>query len=827
VSLRGDLEALDAAHPAGRQGLEAARRRADLLDAQIARLFDGGGAPRGVAVVAVGGYGRREQLPRSDVDLLILHDPSADPDELARTVDALLYPLWDEGLQLGQALRTPLECGVIARTHVDALTSMLDRRRVAGDGALVDEMDREVRGLVRDDPEAFVARLRTAAAERRARFGAVGHRIEPELKEGDGGLRDVASLGWLSVAVGSLEGAGALRDRERVAVSDAAEFLTRVRSALHLETGARTDRLRRDLQPAVARAMGFEDVPALPAEDALMRAVFDHARQVAHVVHAAFARSSQGTAAATPVAIPPGDAAAVLDALAERRGSARVTSPALLDRIEAAGVPDPVVWTDAVRDAFLRLIAVGEAGVEGLETLDRLGLLTRYLPAWSGVRGRPQRDPYHRYAVDRHLTAALSELDRMLDGAPDADDLERDAVGRITDPDAVRLGALLHDIGKVGEGGHVAVGARVAADALEGMGLPARTRELATFMVAEHLLLPDTATRRDLTAEDLIVDVAARVGSPERLAALYLLAKADAIATGSSAWTPWRQALLRELVLKVQRSFERGEAGEELAERLAERTGRVRTLLSDEPEDALERFVLAMPRGYFLAIEPDRAAAHYRAIAEPVGPDEVRTAAAAGVRDQTYELLVVAQDRPGLLSWIAGCLALVGLSILTAQVFTTVDGTAVDIFEVEGAFEPDVPDDRWRELDSTLGAVIEGRIALDRRVADKRARYPAAPSHSVSVTVDNGASDFATVIEVGGPDRIGLLHDITGALADLRLDVRVAKVATYADRVVDVFYVRDAVGAKVTDAAQIAEIEATVRARAADHSTVAAQGAEP
>jgi [protein-PII] uridylyltransferase len=346
------------------------------------------------------------------------------------------------------------------------------------------------------------------------------------------------------------------------------------------------------------------------------------------------------------------------------------------------------------------------------------------------------------------------------------------------------------------------------------------TRELVTFMVAHHLLLPDTATRRDLTAEDLILDVASRVGSPERLAALYLLAKADAISTGSAAWTPWRQALLRELVLKVQRVFDRGDMGEELAERLTERTDRLRTLLSDEPDEDVERFVLAMPRGYFLALDPARVAGHYPTIAPAVAAEEVRVAAVVGRRAETYELLVVAGDRPGLLSWIAGALALAGLSILTAQVFTTVEGTAVDVFEVEGVFETEVADARWEEVRETLAAAAEGRIGLDLRVADKRAAYPTREGPPVTVAIDNEASDFSTVIEVGAPDRIGMLFDITSALADLQLDVRVAKVATYAGRVIDAFYVRDPMGSKVSDPAQIAEIEAVVRARLGDRSAV-------
>ena len=266
----------------------------------------------------------------------------------------------------------------------------------------------------------------------------------------------------------------------------------------------------------------------------------------------------------------------------------------------------------------------------------------------------------------------------------------------------------------------------------------------------------------------------------------------------------------------MQRVFDRGEMGEQLAEQLTERIDQLRTLLSSEPEAGVERFVLTMPRGYFLTVDPARAAAHYPTIAPEVGSQEVRTAAVPGPRPGTYELLVVAADRPGLLSWIAGALALAGLSILTAQVFTTNDGTAVDLFEVEGAFEPHVTERRWRELRTTLRDAVGGRISLERRVREKRAYYPAKGDTPVTVTLDNGASDFSSVVEVGAPDRIGLLYDITSALADLRLDVHVAKVATYTDRVIDAFYVRDALGAKVTDPAQIAEIEAAVHARLAD-----------
>ena len=333
--------------------------------------------------------------------------------------------------------------------------------------------------------------------------------------------------------------------------------------------------------------------------------------------------------------------------------------------------------------------------------------------------------------------------------------------------------------------------------------------------MAEHLLLPDTATRRDLGDDDLILDVAARIETPERLAALYLLAKADALATGPAAWTPWRQALIRELVAKVQRVFERGEMGVEVAERLADAIDRVRDLLPGEPSAEVERFILRMPRSYFLSIPPAQIARHYATIGPDLGRHDVRTSTRQGSRSGTYELLVVAADRPGLLSWIAGALSLAGLSILTAQVFTTEDGVAADLFEVQGAFEPVVGEERWREFRSLLRKAIDGRVSLEHRMTEKRRHYPERSDTPVTVAVDNDASDFFTVIEIGAPDRIGLLYDITRTLSDMELDVHLAKVATYTDRVIDAFYVRDSVGRKLEDAQQTAKVGSAMRARLA------------
>ena len=809
--LREELDALDRAYSAGHHGLWSARRRAELLDAALADMFEAADAPPGAALAALGGYGRRQQLPRSDVDLLIVHD-GGHADAVADLTQRLLYPLWDGGFEVGQAVRTPSECEQIAGERLDALTAMLDLRPIAGDLEFATEAAGRVHALAAADVAGFARALREDAEARADRFGVTAYLLEPDLKQGAGGLRDLQSVRWVATVAGE----ALVRTAEREALADAEEFLTRARSALQFETGKRNDRLPLELQPPIAQAMGFTDEPRLIAEDGLMRAVFEHARAVRWIAANVLARAEAGASmpADDPVAFDDLDAA--LEALAAAAEAGERPGAGLLDSVEATAAPEQVAWTTRTLEAFLRVVRAGEAGAAALDALDRVGLLARLLPAWADVRCRPQRDPYHRYTVDTHLTTALVEMGRLLATGGDDDPLIAGALSHGPDRDGLLLGALLHDIGKTGEGAHVPAGSLIATETLDLMGVRGPTRDLAAFMVAEHLLLPDTATRRDLTDENLVLDVAARVGSPERLAALTLLAKADATATGPAAWTPWRQTLLRELVTRVHRVYERGDMGLELAHQLTTRVEAVRSLLAGEPEQAVDRFVFRMPRGYFLAIEPGRIAGHYPTIAPDIGSTEVRAATEPGAKPGTYELLVVAADRPGLLSTIAGAVALAGLSILTAQAFTTDDAVAVDLFEVEGVFEPEIDEARWREFRGVLRKAVEGRLSLDHLVAERRARYPAPRAGTpVTVAVDNEASDYSTVIEVGAPDRIGLLYDITSALADLTLDVHLAKVATYTDRVIDAFYVRDSLGRKVIDQAQVAEIESTVRARLA------------
>jgi len=804
------LRSLDRAYSTGHHGRWSGRRRAELVDACLRELFAAAAAPGDVALLALGGYGRGMLSPGSDVDLLILHDGTS-TDDVAGLAERLLYPLWDAGLRVGHAVRTPAGCVEIAAERLDAATAMLDGRVLAGSAPAWDGVASAILGPVLRDPRAFAERLVADREARRDRFGSVSSLLEPDLKEGVGGLRDAHALAWIQTAIARpLEEVGILREAERRSVDGAEEFLTRARGALHLQTGRGSDRLLAEQQPAVAAAMGYADEPGLPAVDGLMRSVFEQARQVEHVSASVFDRFLRGAPTTPPIdASPEG----ILRAFASGASDRGVMPAASLDELAGVAIDPGPAWSRPVLAAFLELLRCGAAAVDGLETLDRVGLLERYLPVWGPVRCRPQRDPYHRSSVDVHLLESLAGVSRLLED-PGDEPLAALARQAVPDADALRLAALLHDIGKNGEANHVEVGTRVAREALAHMGLPGPTADDVLFLVAEHLLLSDTATRRDLEDERLIVGVADRVGDPGRLAALYLLTIADAEATGPLAWTPWRATLVRELVVKVQHVLERADIGPGTAERLTARAEEIRRALTDEDPEAVERFLLRMPRGYVLSVPIDRVRIHHGLLAPPVGSHEVRTHASEGSRPSSYDLAVVAADRPGLLSMIAGALSLAGLSILTAQVFTTDDGVAVDLFEIEGAFEPEVGEERWREFRTTLRKAIEGRLSLDHRVREKRAYYPDPPGDvRVRVEVDNDASDFFTVIEVGAPDRLGLLFDITRTFAKLQLDVHLAKVATFGERVVDSFYVRDDLGRRVDDLERVRELERALRGR--------------
>ena len=753
-----------------------------------------------LALLALGGYGRREMTPASDVDLMLLH-ADAEPEGLESAAARLFYPFWDAGIPLGHSVRTVAECLRLADDPAVA-TSLLDARLVAGEASLADALFAGLRERIGGDPRPFLASIADDVARRRERFGSCASLLEPDLKESGGGARDVAAVGWVlaGLAVEDPLAEGLLRARELEALGEAREFLIRLRSALHLETGGRGDRLLLEHQPALAEAFGFGPEPGMGPPDVLMRSLFEHAREVEHALGLVLDRATRRLQGSPVEEGPaPGSVEEVLEAFAEAAERRRLPSPATLDRLERA-VPGDVAWTPAMLASMLRVLSA-PGGAEVLEAIDRGGILVRLLPEWAPVRCRPQRDPYHRFTVDVHLIRTVAGAAALLRGETD-DPMIAEAARGVGDQGAVLLGALLHDIGKRGEGPHVPVGARVVEPILERLGVGPETADRVRFLVSEHLLLSDTATRRDLSDENLVLDVAGRVGDAERLASLFVLTIADAEATGPHASTPWRRALVRDLVGKVQRALDRGDEQPDVLAAIAERLERAGSLLEGEHPDAVAAYLDRLPRPYVLATPPEVVASHLRLLEPPPGAGEVRTDVREGERPGVYDLAVAAADRPGLLADIAGALALQGLTILSAQAFTSADGIALDLFAVQGVFEPEVTEERWRRFRGDLRHALEGRVSLERRVAEKRRHYPPPAAVEPEVRVDDGVSDFSTVVEVSAGDRLGLLFDLALAFRDLGLDVHVAKVATYGPRVVDAFYVRDLEGRKVGERAE-------------------------
>ena len=714
-----------------------------------------------VALVAVGGYGRRALCPYSDLDVMLVHRGRRGIKDLAEQV---WYPVWDAGIRLDHSVRTVKEALAVASDDLKAALGLLDARFVAGDEALADELAVRAREQWRGRGSRSLSALRAQVEARHEAHGEVAFLLEPELKEGKGGLRDVVAL--------RAAASWPLPD----AVLDAEAVLVAARVELHRRMGKATDRLLLQEQDAIAAALHYASA------DELMGAVADAARAIGWESDDRWRRvASQlagpsGRLAASDRPLGAGlvarDGEIVLAADADvvgdpslpwRAASAWATTGtpiarAALERLGAESPPPPERWPPAMVSALLSVLGAGHGAIPVIEALDQMGLLVRALPEWAAVRNRPQRNAYHRFTVDRHLCETAANA------AASTRDVAR--------PDLLLLGAWLHDIGKGWPGrDHTEVGIEVIGTiAGDRLGFGPDDVAVLQSLVRLHLLLPDAATRRDLDDPATIEAVAAAVGDRTTLDLLAVLTEADSLATGPAAWGPWKAGLVTELVERTRQALAGGD----------------------------------LPQGPSLDVA---------AYAGRLGLDG-RTVA-VDVDAGGSELTVVARDRPGLLSRVAGTLALHGLDVRSAQVASNDEGVAVEVLVVEPAFGQD-PD--WAALTDDVGKALSGRLSLEARLADRarayasRRRPAAAHPAEARVLFDNEASASATVVEVRAPDDVGVLYRITRALADCDLDVRSAKVSTLGHEVVDAFYVLDAEGAKLTDPDHLREVERAVLA---------------
>jgi len=731
----------------------------------------------GLALIAVGGHGRRELCPGSDFDLLLVHDGRRD---IGQVADALWYPIWDAGVRLDHAVRRPVEAVRAAGEDLRVQLGLLDARLVAGDAALAERLAAEARAQWARRVLAWLPTLVEQVEQRQADHGDLAFLLEPELKESHGGLRDAEVVAAVASALPGMEG-----QIDLAALAWARRRLLDVRVELHRLDERGGDRLLLQAQDDVAAALGVADADALMADVAaagrsVAWMVEELGRRLAAAVQAPRRRwrRAVGQQAITPPARtrvepgvvvlrgPTGPVEVTVDddqsdgdpslpvrlaAVAAERGVP--IDRRALERLAASPVTVPEPWPDSVRHAFVRLLGAGTPAVPAVEALDRHGLWAQLLPEWDAVRNRPQRNAYHRFTVDRHLLEAATQAAPLALTSPR--------------PDLLLVGALLHDIGKGRPGDHSTVGQQLAEHIAARMGFGAPDRAVVGTLVRLHLLLPDAATRRDLDDPATVTAVADAVGDVTTLSLLAALAEADGLATGPSAWGPWKAQLVAELVRRVRQ-----------------------VLLGGSP--------------------PPTSPAH------PVTERHRRLMAQARRLGRSVlvaedeRLTVVAEDRPGLLATVAGVLALFGLDVRSADVAGE-DGFAIEQFvvaPVAGRW----PD--WTRVADDVEAALRGTLALPARLRERAAAYRPLRRTTVTrpvatrVTVDPAASTHATVVEVRTADGIGVLHQLTSAVFASGLDVVSARVSTLGNEVVDAFYVRDpATGGPVTDPDTLRRLE--------------------
>lgn len=697
---------------------------AGALDVGIRSLVDGGGA--GICVVAVGGYGRRDLAPGSDVDVVVLHDGAAEG-----AVRRVLYAMWDAGLKVGHAVATPLEAALMARDHLDRLCALLTSRVVAGDADLHRDLERRLVGVLRRE-RAGLRRL--LAAEQREVWDREPFALqELDVKEGRGGLRTLQRVEWDRRHT---ELQGEVPAPVPGDVVEAGLTMRRVRTALHAVTGRAVDRYAVDLRVAVGRWLGRE-----PLEVAA--AVYDAARRID-----AFA------AEWWPVEAPEAD----LVRVAGRR--LRAVWRRFRGR-PAAPPPEPPATA---------LVTLLGRGLEGWRELDRLaeaGWFRRHLPELDHVWGLPQAAPFHEHPVGDHLGRTVVEAARLADD-PTWGTLWRGLDGHTE----LFLAAFLHDAGKGLPGDHAVVGARLAAGVLHRLGL-ARDAPRVVGAVRHHLLLPATALRRDLADPSVVAEVGGVVAERSMLDLLTLLSVADGRATGS--WSSWKEALLVELHGRVAERLS-GVVGLRQRQRVEEIAARLGPTV---PPARLERHLAGMPADYLARFTPEIVACHVRLGVPPPGPEEVRVEV---LRDGPLDtVVVVAADRTGLLALVSGVLALHRISVLDAQITTRDDGVAVDTFRVVPDHGERISHDRAERLVDDLRRAVAGAIDVEERLGS--VRRPRAAEVDVRFREEVGG----LVVEVRAVDRPRLLHDCARALADAGVGIRLARIDTRRDRALDVF----------------------------------------
>jgi [protein-PII] uridylyltransferase len=841
-----------AEHPS--RGLEVASAGAYLVDQLLRLLWDvtterlhpnpNPTAAERMVLVAVGGYGRGEMAPYSDVDIGFL-TPWKQTGWSEQVIESMLYSLWDMGLKVGHSSRSLDEMVRQAKADTTVRTALLEGRYVWGDTALYEEGSRRFRAEVQaDTTRQFIADKIAERDARHKRMGDSRYVVEPNVKEGKGGLRDLHALFWIGKdaynvdRAANLVEAGLFTPAEYRRFHRADDFLWAVRCHLHLIAGRAEDRLTFDYQREIAERMRFSDRPGKPKVERFMQYYFLQAKAVGDLTGVFLAHldekfAAQGRRFGLPTLRR---RPRKLDGFVLDRGRLALPSdgffaedPVRLVEIftlaERHGLEiHPLTMRAAARDAklvddvrrdpranalFVELLSSKRDPETVLRWMNEAGVFGRFVPDFGRVVAQMQFDMYHHYTVDEHTIRAIGLLSAIERGAlKDDHPLATALFPQIVARRALYVAVLLHDIAKGRGGDHSVLGAEVAERLGPRFGLSAAETETVAWLVRWHLLMSATAFKRDLSDFKTILDFAQAVQSPQRLMMLLVLTIVDIRAVGPGVWNGWKRQLLTTLYESAEEVLRLGHKQRGRGERVAEKQERLATALKLD-EDAMTRLRQRLPESYWVAEPSDVLEANVRLIGRSGGAPLSIETTPDPEQDATL-VTVYAADHPGLFYRIAGAIHAAGGNILDARIHTTRDGMALDNFLVQDPLGRRFDEaGQLARLKTAITEALANRYALGEKLKAKPLVRLRADAFAVqpNVLIDNNASNRFTVVEVNARDRPALLHHLANALFQSRVTIHSAHVATYGERAVDTFYVTDLIGDKITASTRLRAIE--------------------
>jgi [protein-PII] uridylyltransferase len=846
----------------GASGAESLAAMTDLVDGFIIGRYSDAArgsearadaALRRCCVAALGGYGRRELAPYSDIDLMFVVHPWAEEDSQS-FVRAVLHPLWDRGFRVGHSVRTIAECVELALTDATVKTSMMEARFLAGSAELFQEfLDRYGKKVVAVDKDGFLDRKVEERRREYEKFGETVYLLEPNIKKSKGGLRDLHLLQWAgqirfqAPTIRDLCDRGILSRADALALMDAREFLWRVRALLHAHAGTAQEILTFDEQVWLARHFEFRDLPHALAVEQFMQQYYRHTgalhecctrfiercrtvplwRRMAQLLPVSRV-DGQFVVRGGVLAVPDRHRAEVLDSPASllrlfdvaRERDLRI-APALLEDIHRHGehVAADAYRTPEIGRIFMRILA-GPRAATTLDAMHRARVLEKLVPAMGAVRGLMQFNQYHKYTVDEHSLLAVGRVEALSNDAGPLGDVYR-AIKR---KDILHLAVLMHDLGKgQGQLRHSETGKRLAEETAERLGFDEQETRTLSFLVHRHLLMAHTAFRRDPNDDTVVFRFAREVGTPAVLRKLLALTAADIAAVGPGVLTKWKESLLLALYARTmpQVSGDRDTVpAPERLTRLVEDVCRQpilrphdgRAAQDDADRPWVEAQLQQFPVRYLQGAAPTRLAAHLAAV-RSLRAGEVIVDAEYDRELGACEYAVITRDDvdSGIFSKIAGVLAGSGLQILDAQILTRADGIVIDTFHVADLdYQGEPPPDRRRTIGDRIVAVLKGWEEVDdvlRRGTRLKLVHPLPKTQEpTEVRIDNETSDEFTIIDIFADDRLGLLYEITRAIFRLGLSIHAARISTMLDQACDVFYVTDRTGMKVQEQAQLERV---------------------